>query len=245
MINLIKVDAIDSTNTFLKEGVRNGSIVKPTCIWARKQLKGRGQRDALWKSESGKNLTFSVYTPVSKDLAKYPITINLLTALAIQLVLKKHDIPKLKIKWPNDIMSAKKKIGGILIENTYLNGVFIGSIIGIGLNVNQEIFEGLPQASSLKRETMREFDLNILIQQLLLELEKSILNYSSKNFFTTKQVFEEALFLKGTVTSFRKASNGVIFNGIIQGITENGELRVLEENDKNVNYSLKELQLLY
>ena len=42
-MKIIKVDAIDSTNTFLKEALRNKTIKSPTCVWAKEQSQGRGQ----------------------------------------------------------------------------------------------------------------------------------------------------------------------------------------------------------
>ncbi len=245
MINIIKVDAIGSTNVFLKKAVRSGSITKPTCIWALNQTEGRGQMGTSWEVESGKNLTFSVYLPVLEEVWRYPITINLLTTLSIQLVLEKLEIPKIKIKWPNDILSAKKKLAGILIENNYQNGVCTGSVIGVGINVNQLEFANLPNATSLKKESLKEFDLELLLNEVLKELEVNINSYSSKDFKVLKKRFEQVLFRKDQVSSFKKTLCNTFFNGIIQGITTNGELVLLEENNILNNYSLKELQLLY
>ena len=56
----------------------------------------------------------------------------------------------LAIKWPNDILSDHHKIAGILIENIIKTNQIESSVIGIGLNVNQKSFKGLPKVSFFK-----------------------------------------------------------------------------------------------
>jgi len=141
VINLIKVNATGSTNSYLKALVKSKTLFYPTCVWAKNQTKGKGLMGNTWEVEAGKNLTFSVYLPISSAMAEHPIAINLITTLSIYNTLKLLNIPQLYIKWPNDIMSVNKKIGGILIENNYQNGVFNESIVGIGINVNQLNFD--------------------------------------------------------------------------------------------------------
>ena len=245
MINLIKVDAIGSTNTFLKDLVRNDSILKPTCVWTKNQTNGRGQIGNIWESEINKNLTFSVYFPMHANLTSNPIAINLLTTLCIYNVLHEYKIPQLFIKWPNDIMSVNKKIGGILIENNYQNGTLSESIIGIGINVNQEKFTNLPKASSLKQITTLEFDLELLLKKILNQLEKLFTTYKPSDFDSLKSNFENVLFRKGKASSFQKNDTQSIFTGIIKGITTNGKLIVLEEDNHVNHYNLKEISLLY
>ena len=74
---------------------------------------------------------------------------------------KSLKIPDLKIKWPNDIMSQSKKMAGILIENKIKQGQIVSSVIGIGLNVNQETFNQLPQATSMYLSAHKKFDVDL------------------------------------------------------------------------------------
>ena len=64
-------------------------------------------------------------------------TLNIMVALSVVEALKLVSNLNFVIKWPNDILAENKKIGGILIENTFKNSGEVQSIIGIGLNVNQ------------------------------------------------------------------------------------------------------------
>ena len=242
-MKIIKVDAIDSTNTFLKDALRNNSINSATCVWAKTQTNGRGQREAKWNSEPGKNLTFSVYLPVSEHINKTPFAINILTTISIHKVLSKYNLINLKIKWPNDILSANKKIGGVLIENNYQKGQLLGTVIGIGLNVNQINFEFLPKASSIKNILGTSLSLEELLDAIIFEITQRFKLYTAANFKTIKEEFEEILFRNKKPSTF--IAEGLDFPGIIQGITNDGKLIVLQEDQIIKEYDLKQIQLKY
>src|SRR6187402_1310392 len=169
-MQLIKLDAIDSTNDFLK-GLAAGQYLENfTVVSAENQTKGKGQMGAKWVSEIGKNLIMSVLV---KDLLtdiNQIYNLNVAIAVSIIEVLEKYNIPKLSIKWPNDIMSDHSKIGGILIENSIRSEGEIFSIVGIGLNINQENFDNLPKASSLFVKTGQHFDK----EELLVKITEAI-----------------------------------------------------------------------
>lgn len=242
-MKIIKVDAIDSTNTFLKEALRNKTLQTPTCVWAKKQTNGRGQRGASWASKSGENLTFSVFYPVPMSMQNNPFVINMLTTIVLHQVLSSYKLINLKIKWPNDILSANKKIGGVLIENSYQNGALSDTVIGIGLNVNQQKFENLPKASSIKNILGVSLSLEELLNKILTALTLSFNNYSSVDFKAVKVQFEALLFRNKKPSTF--TAEGVDFIGIIQGVTDCGKLCVLQEDNVLNEYELKQLELKY
>tara|TARA_B110000967_G_scaffold79179_1_gene81844 strand:+ start:349 stop:861 length:513 start_codon:yes stop_codon:yes gene_type:complete len=159
-LRLIKINATNSTNSFLKELAQNSSLEEYTIAVANTQTSGRGQMNNSWISEPYKNLTFSIFTPLTKLQIKHQAYLNFAVSLAIYDTLLTYNVPKLSIKWPNDIMSAEKKICGILIETTFSHLQIKNTIIGIGLNVNQEKFpKKLFNASSLKNILKKEIDL--------------------------------------------------------------------------------------
>jgi BirA family biotin operon repressor/biotin-[acetyl-CoA-carboxylase] ligase len=84
---------------------------------------------------------------------------------------KKLKIPNLRIKWPNDILSAEKKISGILIESTIKSNKINDYIIGLGLNINQEKFNNLLNANSIKNITGVNYDLNEIANSLIKTFE--------------------------------------------------------------------------
>src|SRR4051812_14072234 len=115
-MKLIKLDAIDSTNDFLKSLSSQDELENFTVVTAENQTKGKGQMGAKWQSESGKNLIMSVLVKDFLFDNEQVFNLSIIVATSVIEVLKTFDIPELSIKWPNDIMSYTKKIGGILIE---------------------------------------------------------------------------------------------------------------------------------
>ena len=171
-MHLIKFDAIDSTSNYLRRLMVKEEVKDGTVIWALQQTQGRGQPGKTWNSEGGKNLTFSILNRFNEFLAKDHFLVNIWVSLAIKQVLDNYGIPNLRIKWPNDIMAARKKICGILIENQLRGNQIKHSIIGIGLNVNQIHFPELPNATSISNEIGRF----VVLENLLDEICKAILN---------------------------------------------------------------------
>lgn len=242
-MKIIKLDAIDSTNSFLKELNKDSSLENFTIAVTKNQQKGRGQRDANWYSEPFKNLTFSVLVNKLKlktNQAKY---INFAVSLAIFKVLEIYKIQNLFIKWPNDIMSANKKICGILIENSLSNNKINNSIIGIGLNVNQVNFPNLERVSSLNN--ILGYELNL--DNLLIDLTKQ-LNFQfdllNKNLFSNLENEYLAVLYKKDIPSMFKTDKGITFLGKIIGIARNGNLLVENENNEVEEFAIKEISFL-
>ena len=116
-MRIIKLDAIDSTNTFLK-AISSADVLEDyTVIVAKQQTNGRGQMGNKWESDSGLNLTFSVFKRIKGLTFSNQFYLSIVVALALYKTLKSFNVPRLYVKWPNDILSANKKIAGILIEN--------------------------------------------------------------------------------------------------------------------------------
>ncbi len=238
-MRFVKLDATDSTNDYLKEMARSEPVENFTVVTARKQTRGRGQMGATWISEEGKNLTMSMLVRDQESAVNTIFKRNAAVAIAISDVLKAAGIPGLSVKWPNDIMSGNKKIGGILIENSFKNDGTIESIVGVGLNVNQIHFEGLPYASSLRAITDEAFDLDQLATDIALSI-RSGMHRSDEAW----NKYLGSLFRKNLPTAFRDAT-GVEFMGIIKGVGDDGRLQVLLEDESVRAFGIKEIQMLY
>jgi BirA family biotin operon repressor/biotin-[acetyl-CoA-carboxylase] ligase len=242
-MKLIKLDAIDSTNEFLKGLSNKQECQNFTVVTAEKQIKGKGQMGAKWNSEFGKNLIMSVLVKDFLFDNEAVFNLNVVVSLAVIRVLKKYNIPELSVKWPNDIMSANKKIGGILIENSIKGTAAITSIVGLGLNVNQLQFENLPRASSLAMICNSFFDKEGILVEIVTEMERMVHNYD----VTATRLWEEyssELFKIGVPTAFTD-ENDTNFMGIIKGVSVIGKLQILLEDDSVCEYNLKEVQMLY
>ena len=242
-MKLIKLDAIDSTNEFLKGLSSHQSVENFTVVTAENQTKGKGQMGSVWDSEPSKNLIMSVLvSDFVADISKI-FDINIVVSVSIIQVLEKLKIPELSIKWPNDIMSYNKKIGGILIENSIKSDGSIESIIGLGLNVNQTNFIDLPKATSLSLVCEVEFDRELLLQ-LIVDTFKQKIVYWKENEIQFWKEYTYLLFKKGIPMPFAD-ENESHFMGIIQGVSDIGKLQVLLEDDSVAEFDIKEIQMLY
>ena len=116
-MRIIKLDAIDSTNHFLKALSAQENCENFTVVSTESQTEGKGQRGSGWVSESGKNLTFSVLYNQKVDGITSLFTLNIMVALSVVEALKLISNLNFVIKWPNDIMSGNFKLGGILANS--------------------------------------------------------------------------------------------------------------------------------
>lgn len=244
-MNIIKLDAIDSTNSFLKQYYKEQAIENFTTVVADVQTNGRGQMGTEWNSDKGKNLTFSIFV---KDYILTPnaiFDINCLVTTALITVFKKYSIPDLYVKWPNDILSADKKIVGILIENSLKSNGEVLSVIGIGINVNQTNFDSIPKASSLAFILNESIDRDILLKECIEELKSRFETYKNNGATEFWEQFHNSLFRKDTPTLFEDTTTNTQFIGTIKQVTKNGLLEVELANKLLKYYGIKEVKMIY
>tara|TARA_Y100000992_G_C21249661_1_gene485159 strand:+ start:201 stop:950 length:750 start_codon:yes stop_codon:yes gene_type:complete len=237
---IYKINAINSTNEYLKTLYLKKRIHDNFLVMTDNQTDGKGQRSSYWESEPKKNLTFSIYKDFRKNKLKNPFIINLIISISIVETLKKYNLPNLKIKWPNDILSASKKISGILIENFFQRNFLSSSIIGIGLNVNQIIFKKAKNAVSISSITRKKIDLLEVLNILTRKISFKIDNINNIKFENLIMEYESLLFKKDILSKF-KINNSVI-DGRIVGVNQNGKLRVLIKNEIIKEYSSSEIK---
>jgi BirA family biotin operon repressor/biotin-[acetyl-CoA-carboxylase] ligase len=243
-LKIIKLSAIDSTNSFLKEMATNSVLENFTVVVTENQIKGRGQQGSVWESEVGKNLIFSVVVTFESLGVLDKKYLNYAVSLAVFEVLQQENIPRIAIKWPNDILSANKKIGGILIENSLKGTKISSTVIGIGLNVNQTIFSNaLPKASSLKLRTNQTFDLDVLLKNITLKLKNKIALLNKNKFKDLEKSYLNVLYKKNIPTMFKDRKD-VFFMGIIRGISKEGKLQVTLEDESLKEFGIKEISFL-
>ncbi|MEO8235719.1 MAG: biotin--[acetyl-CoA-carboxylase] ligase [Flavobacterium sp.] len=243
-MKLIKLDAIDSTNDFLKGLSQKESLENYTVVTAKYQTKGKGQMGSNWASEDNKNLITSILIKESITSINEIFNLNIIVTVSVIQVLNKLKINLLNIKWPNDIMSENKKISGILIENSIKENGKIESIVGIGLNVNQTNFGNLPKASSLKNIMHQDFDIDTILENIVTKLENNVEKLKNNKINSFWKEYENYLFKKGKPTLFEDA-NQLRFMGIINSVTRNGQLEVLLEDDSVRYFEVKEITMIY
>ncbi len=159
-----------STNSYLS---RMASILpSSTVIYTHNQTAGRGQRGNKWEAEPGKNLTFSM---LLKDAAVSPAEqffISEGVSLAVADFLSRYT-DDITIKWPNDVYYRDKKICGMLIEHSLQGNKLKNSIIGVGININQEKFvSNAPNPVSLCQIIGEHLDLDKALHEVCELIER-------------------------------------------------------------------------
>lgn len=239
-----KINATQSTNSYLKELVKKIGADEEIVVVTNNQTHGRGQMGAVWQSQVGKSLTFSVFKFGMGLPVRHHFFLSMAVSLAVKKVLQFHKVTDLCIKWPNDILSANKKICGILIENILHKSVITGSIIGVGLNVNENSFVHLPNATSLKICTGKSYDLEKILEEIVASIDFYFTFLKEKRFEELNALYLSNLYGKDQVSAFT-TPDGKHFNGIIRSITASGKLQVEMENKKVQEFDLKEITLVY
>ena len=227
---IIKLNAITSTNDYLKKRYKSGKVLDGDLVWTENQTSGRGQHNKKWISEPFKSLTFSVYKQFNGLLIK-PFKFNAVVRLGIIYALKKLNIPGLSIKWPNDILSENKKIGGILIENFFNKSKIKASVIGVGLNLNQEKFEKLPKATSLKIITGEKWASNIILNALIPLLEEYLFMFDFQDSSILDQ-YQKILWRRNKTVIFDM--DGKLHKGKLKGVDESGMI-ILQNQEKMIS----------
>lgn len=241
-MKIVKLSAIDSTNSYLRDLIKQTNIENATVVVADEQLKGKGQGDNKWTSEKGKNLTFSVLVKFDNLNVAHQHILNYSISIAIYNVLRYYIPDKLYVKWPNDILSAGKKICGILIECILKNSTVNYAIVGIGLNVNQVNFDKrLAQATSLKKILNRTIDRDTLLEKILMEIQFQLIAVRKQKFKKIKQEYETLLYKKGVPSMF-KGVDKKEFLGKIVGTSLAGNLVVELEDESLKEFGLKEIK---
>ena len=241
--NIIKLDATPSSNDWLKDRFVSGDCSDGDVVWVRNQTQGRGQRDKLWQTEPMKNLTFSLFKFFPKLTVQNAFAINCAITLGVLKALHEFADLDLSLKWPNDILSGKSKIGGVLIENMIKGNRINASIIGIGININQEHFEGLPHASSLFQKTGSKLEIGEILNSILVFLEVYLDRLTTDSSAALRSEYEALLFQKGKLSTFKNHKGK--FQGVIQGVTDSGLLRIQKTSGEVFNYAHGAIEMIF
>jgi BirA family biotin operon repressor/biotin-[acetyl-CoA-carboxylase] ligase len=239
---VVSLPSCHSTNELMAQMSAKNQLHEGAIIITKHQTEGKGQRGNIWNSPAGENLTFSVFLKPKFLKAAQQFELNRMVSLALLDVVRNTDTSfKVFVKWPNDIILNKKKVAGILIENSINQGVISESIIGIGLNVNQTV-NLLPTATSLAHQFEQEFELEKILLDVVQRLEHYYLILRSSDFRVIHELYESKLYLKDKVAYYEDGSGK--FNGIIRKVYPDGVLQIEDESGIHKKYQFKEVRLL-
>lgn len=243
---LIVLDETPSTNTYaLQLLLDQPPPPEGTVVQARTQTQGRGQGGNTWKAEAGQNLTLSIIYYPSFLEGNQHFALSKIVALAVRAtVAEQLGEDKVCIKWANDVLIGRRKVAGILIENQWEGSTLRGSVIGIGLNVNQTDFpaELVNVATSLHRKAGHPFEVSRVYSCLLRHIEAYYLRLKAGDFQAIDAEYLQYLF--GYGQEMPMILDNIVQSPRIMGLSENGGLCIQLANGETRTLGLKEAKFL-
>ena len=226
--NIYKEDTV-STNADVRRMAEDGAG-DGLLVVADSQKMGKGRRGRVWESPKGTNLYFSML--LKPDIAPDKASmITLVAAYSVACIIRKNTGLDAKIKWPNDIVVNKKKVCGILTEMSMERDYIHHIVVGIGINVNEEVFpeELSGIATSLKNEKGSLISRANLLSDILAQFEKDYTTFlEAGDLKVFMDAYNSLLVNKGALVKVLDPKGE--FSGIAGGITEDGMLIVFKEN---------------
>ncbi|MDR0427924.1 MAG: biotin--[acetyl-CoA-carboxylase] ligase [Dysgonamonadaceae bacterium] len=238
-MNIIRLEQTLSTNLFLKELSEKQTPEEGTLVLAENQTAGRGQSGNEWESEPNKNITCSIlFYPSFLDVAR-----NFLLSKAVALGIKETldaYMDCVSIKWPNDIYFEDKKIAGILIENNIIGKKLSQSIVGIGLNVNQDVFSGkAPNPVSMKQILDVAVDKEILLRELSDKINGRYEQLKSGEYESINEEYRKSLYRSEGFYPYQDKDGQ--FEAEIVRVADDGLLCLITPDGENRQYYFKEV----
>ena len=217
------LDTVDSTNNYAMVQIHEGLAKHGMAVFARQQTAGKGQRGRNWLAEKDKSIALSTIIQPNMLLLQEQFILSAATALACAEFLQKKNISNVAVKWPNDLYINDKKAGGILIENIIKGSEWKYSVIGIGINVNQQQFDAsIPNAISLYQITKKHYDLLEMAKELYELLWQKIDSLTRTNFDHLLINYNNLLFRKNKMVKLKKGN--IVFDAKIVAVTQQGIL---------------------
>lgn len=233
---IIKKDIISSTNKFIKENYE--TLDNYTVVTAKYQTAGKGRMTRNWESSNADNILMSILIKEFKERSDLNL-LSLVASMSVHKFLKKY-LDNLYIKWPNDILVNNKKICGILLEGKINNDSKM-VVIGIGININQIVFNNEINdiTTSLKKELDKDFDIDELINELV-----HILITDIEVFLNGSDEFIKYIrtYLFGINKLIEYTRNNTLCEGIILDIDETGRL-IIKEQDQILHINSGEIKI--
>lgn len=229
-----------STNDIASELIGNNKANEGAIIITSHQSAGRGQKGNTWEAEQDKNFTFSLILFPKFLKASEQFYLNMAMSVAcfefLNIFLSEE---KLKIKWSNDIYYEKQKLSGMLIENTIRGYNLESSVVGIGININQENFIE-SKANSLKKILNKDFNLEEIFNLLCAKIEKNYLKIINGAFHEIKSKYIKYQYQYNDIKMYQ-TPDGNLIEGKIIDIDEIGRLCIEKINGEVLKFNFKEI----
>jgi BirA family transcriptional regulator, biotin operon repressor / biotin---[acetyl-CoA-carboxylase] ligase len=233
---------LPSTNLHAAYLLKNNDLQEGTIVYTNYQSAGRGHSGNKWESEDGRNLLISIILFPLVICPAEQFNISMAVSLGICDFIKRYT-SVCAIKWPNDIYINNDKIAGILIENSIMGDKIENSIVGIGLNINQNKFSSdAPNPISLGLITGTNYDLATCLKQLASNLDKRYNQLLSGSFDQIKHEYVSQLYRLEQWCNYRDL-NGQ-FTGMLKSVTDYGRLKIEKQTGEIREYAYKEVDFI-
>ena len=239
--NIRIFDTLDSTNNYAMGMVRTGLWTHGDACFSFEQTEGKGTRGKQWLSNKGDNIILSLVVDTSNLPIKDHFYLSVTVALACREFFAHYAGEPTKIKWPNDIYWNDRKAAGILIENVIRGDIWQHSIVGVGMNINQVIFDmGAQHPISLKQITGNSYLVLDLVKQLYLDIFSKLEMLKAGKYKLLISDYNQHLFKLHQKVKL-KTNRGII-ECIIEGVTDFGTL--IAATPLQMEFSYGEVQWL-
>lgn len=231
------------TTTSTNDEARDAKYRHGDVVWAEHQSAGRGQRGHTWTSPEGENLTFTLvleprFLPVGEQFL-----LSETVALALTDTFAAYGIDT-RIKWTNDIYAGDRKLVGILIEHNYSGGTLARTIAGIGINVNQTLFDpALPNPVSMAVAAGRSFDRRQVLETFCARCTDRYELLESGRKAEIQHLYRERMYRLGERHPYCLA-DGTLFEAAIEGVRPSGELLLRRSDGTLGEYRFKEVEFV-
>jgi BirA family biotin operon repressor/biotin-[acetyl-CoA-carboxylase] ligase len=215
------VERCTSTNSVLL----NNSATSPVLLAAEEQTAGRGRRGRRWRSAPGAGVTFSLARSLNRPVRE-AAGLSLVAGVAVVRALRALGATQAALKWPNDLVAAGAKLGGILVE-TRSQGRATRAVIGIGLNCRHDA--GLELRLRCKVGALDQFidkmDRNALIARIARSLLDALDEFETKGLDSARRDWEAMHAHAGQRLRVLLA-DGRVLTGVASGLDADGGLRL-------------------
>ncbi len=225
--DLALLDTISSTNDYALTSAREECAL-PLACFAEQQTQGRGRGGRKWVSPYGNNVYFSLAWHFDKDPSEL-IGLSLVAGIIILNTLKRYGFnDEFWLKWPNDVLWRDRKLAGILVEVIAQSHQSCKLILGIGINTllsaNTEIDQPWASLAEIGQSKIRR---NRLCGILLDESISCFKDIEINGLASYVKLWREFDYCKNQALIFKQAQQ--IIHGVAQGIGDQGELLLLNE----------------
>lgn len=233
-IPFIEINSVESTNNYAMQLIQQGLAKHGTVCFAHAQTAGKGQRGKGWYAKAGENITMSVVFNTNTLQVSEQFGLSAAIALGVYDFFRFYTAGDTFVKWPNDLYWRDRKAGGILIENILRGKEWQWAVAGIGININQTVFDiETKNPVSLKQITGKEYSPVVLAKELCEHVGHWYNQLMNKGTAFLLEAYNTVLYKRGQHIKLKK--NSAVFECVLKGVNAYGQLVVEGTLEQNFN----------